>query len=88
MQVKSAIPLFEYMYLNTVAELIFYQSSAHGVFAPDTLNVKEMNVNPGGKQHRIHPTTIPNDAPNPTVQGQVQGMICHHITLTSSSVDS
>ena len=88
MQVKRAIPLFEYMYLNTVAEFIFYQSSAHGVFAPDTLNVKEMNVNPGGKQHRIHPTTIPNDAPNPTVQGQVQGMICHHITLTSNSGDS
>ena len=38
MQVKRAIPLFEYMYLNTVAEFIFYQSSAHGAFAPDTLN--------------------------------------------------
>ena len=68
MQVKRVIPLFEYMYPNVVAKFIFDQSSAHGVFAPDTLNVKEMNVNPGGKQHRIHPTTIPNDAPNPTVQ--------------------
>ena len=88
MQVKRATPLFEYMYLNTVAEFIFYQSSAHGAFAPGTLNVKEMDVNPGEKQHRMHPTTIPNDAPNPTVQGQVQGMIYHFITLTSSSVDS
>ena len=75
MQVKRVIPLFEYMYPNVVAKFIFDQSSAHGAFAPDALNVKEMNVNTGGKQHRIHPMIIPNDAPNPAVQGQVQDMI-------------
>ena len=75
MQVKRVIPLFEYMYPNAVAEFIFDQSSAHGAFAPDALNAKEMNVNPGGKQRRMHPTIIPDDAPNPAVRGQVQDMI-------------
>ena len=46
-----------------------------GAFAPDALNVKEMNINPGRKQCRMHPTIIPNNAPNPAVQGQVQDMI-------------
>ena len=67
MQVKRVIPLFEYIYPNAVAEFIFDQSSAHGAFAPDALNAKEMNVNPGGKQHRMHSTIIPNDVPNPAV---------------------
>ena len=49
MQVKRVIPLFEYMYPNVVAKFIFDQSSAHGAFAPDALNAKEMNVNTGGK---------------------------------------
>ena len=75
MQVKRVIPLFEYMYPNVVAKFIFDQSSAHGVFAPDALNAKEMNVNPGRKQCRMHPTIIPNDVPNPAVWGQVQDMI-------------
>ena len=56
------------MYPSPVAEFIFDQSSAHGAFTPDALNAKEMNVNPGGKQHRMHSTVIPNDAPDYVVQ--------------------
>ena len=49
-QVKKTIPLFEFMYPGAVTEFIFDQSSAHGAFAPDALNAKEMNMSPGGNQ--------------------------------------
>lgn len=47
---------------------------AHGTFAKDALNAKEMNVNPGGKQHRMHDTIIPEDNPNPHLRGTIQKM--------------
>jgi hypothetical protein len=37
------------MYPDAVGKLMFNQSSAHGAFAKDTLNLREMNVNPGSK---------------------------------------
>jgi len=49
-QVKHAIPIFEWMYPGAIAEFVFDQSSAHGAFAKDALNAKEMNVGPGWKQ--------------------------------------
>lgn len=73
-QVKKVIPLFEKKYPNAVAEFIFDQSSAHGAFAPDALNAKEMNVNPGGQKRHMHDTIIPNDNPNPALRGKIQQM--------------
>ncbi|KAF8548284.1 hypothetical protein OG21DRAFT_1526603, partial [Imleria badia] len=42
-QVKLAIQIFKRIYPNAVAEFVFDQSSAHGAFAKDALNAKEMN---------------------------------------------
>ena len=49
---------------------IFDCSSNHEGFAPDALNVNNMNVNPGGKQMRMHSTVIPADNPPPTSPGE------------------
>ncbi|KIK94349.1 hypothetical protein PAXRUDRAFT_25963 [Paxillus rubicundulus Ve08.2h10] len=70
-----AIPIFEQMYPNVIAEFVFDQSSAHGAFAKDALNVKDMNVWPGGKQRIMHDTYIPSDNPNPELHGRKQTMI-------------
>ncbi|KAI0002604.1 hypothetical protein BJV74DRAFT_793929 [Russula compacta] len=34
-----------------------------------------MNIQPGGKQHRMHDTFIPNDNPNPSLHGILQMMV-------------
>ena len=74
-QVKRTIPIFERMYPNAVAEFVFDQSSAHGAFVKDAPNAKEMNVRPGGKQRKMHDTTIPMDNPNPSLCGMPQTMV-------------
>ncbi|KIO02006.1 hypothetical protein M404DRAFT_148777, partial [Pisolithus tinctorius Marx 270] len=74
-KVKKAIAIFEYMYPNSVTEFVFDQSSAHGAFAKDALNAKEMNVRPGGKQWLMHNTFIPMDNPNPDLCGKPQAMV-------------
>ena len=74
-QVKDTIPIFERMYPNAVAEFIFNQSSAHGAFAKDALNAKEMNVKPGGGQRLMHDTVIPMDNPCPELRGLPQTMV-------------
>ncbi|KIJ46611.1 hypothetical protein M422DRAFT_164849 [Sphaerobolus stellatus SS14] len=71
---KRTLPIFERLYPGAVGEFFFDQSSAHGAFAPDALNAKEMNVKPGGKQRMMHPTFIPMDNPNPALRGQPQSM--------------
>ena len=75
LQVTNVIPLFERMNPNCVAEFFFDQSSAHGAHAKDALNANEMNVKPGGNQRHMHPTTIPDDNPNPELRGQRQEMV-------------
>ncbi|KIJ30893.1 hypothetical protein M422DRAFT_267500 [Sphaerobolus stellatus SS14] len=74
-QIKKTIPIFERMYPNAVGEFFFDQSSAHGAYSPDELNSKEMNSSPGGKQRKMHPTTIPMDHPNPLLRGVPQLMV-------------
>ncbi|KAL4069291.1 hypothetical protein J3A83DRAFT_4096124, partial [Scleroderma citrinum] len=49
-QVKRVILIFEWIYPRAVVGFVFNQLSAHGAFAKDTLNAKEMNVKPTGKQ--------------------------------------
>ncbi|KAI6138250.1 hypothetical protein BKA82DRAFT_4021275 [Pisolithus tinctorius] len=56
-------------------EKLVKQSSAHGAFAKDALNAKEMNVRPGGKQWLMHNTFIPMDNPNPDLHGKPQAMV-------------
>jgi len=67
-KVKRVIPLFKRLYPGAIAEFIFDQSSAHGAFAKDALNAKEMNVQPGGKQRAMHDTRIPSDNPRPELR--------------------
>ena len=57
------------MYPGAIAGFIFDQSSAHGAFAPDALNAKEMNMGSGGNQRCMHNTVIPNNNPDPLLQG-------------------
>jgi len=73
-KVQKTIPIFERMFPNAVAEFVFDQSSAHGAFAKDALNARDMNVKPGGKQRTMHDTYIPMDNPYPELRGQRQTM--------------
>ena len=75
LQVKRAIQIFECIYPDVVAEFVFDQSSAHGAFAKNALNAKEMNVRPGGKQQKMHDTCIPMDNPSPAFHGMQQAMV-------------
>ncbi|KAF8480617.1 hypothetical protein JB92DRAFT_3133121 [Gautieria morchelliformis] len=74
-QGKRMLPIFERMFPGAIGEFFFDQSSAHGAFAPDALNAKEMNVKPGGKQRKMHATFIPNDNPTPELHSQPQQMV-------------
>lgn len=73
-----AIQIFERIYPNAVAEFVFDQSSAHGAFVKDALNAKDMNVQPGGKQRKMHDVLIPADNPNPSLCGIHQMMVFPH----------
>src|ERR1700761_932457 len=72
---EGAIPIFEELFPNCTGVFIFDQSSAHNAFAKDALNVRNMNVRPGGKQSIMHDTIIPHDNPNPKLRGKVQSMV-------------
>ncbi|KAH8096948.1 hypothetical protein BXZ70DRAFT_1000956 [Cristinia sonorae] len=73
-QVLNAIKIGEFLYPGCILDFYFDQSTNHGAFAPDALNVHEMNVNPGGKQRKMHATRIPNDNPHTHLRGQSQEM--------------
>jgi len=78
-QIKMTISIFEITNRNCVTIFVFDQSSAHEGFAEDALNVNHMNVNPGGKQKRLHDTIIPlsNLDPAPSEEdthGNIQRM--------------
>jgi len=62
-QVKNIIKVFKYTHLNCVAVSTFDQSSAHEGFSENALNVNNMNVNPGGRQRKLHNTVIPQSNP-------------------------
>ncbi|KIM67450.1 hypothetical protein SCLCIDRAFT_107611, partial [Scleroderma citrinum Foug A] len=74
-QVKHAIQIFKHIYSDAVAKFVFDQSSAHGAFVKNTLNTKEMNIRPGGKQRKMHNICIPMDNPNPALHGMQQAMV-------------
>lgn len=79
-QIGCALPIFEFLHSGAVRIWIFNYSSAHEAFAPDSLNVKNMNINPGGKQRSLHSTIIPlnNCPPTPgdlDTRSQVQLMV-------------
>jgi hypothetical protein len=48
-QIKDAVDIFEYLHPGAVGVWVFDCSSSHEGLASDTLNVHNMNVNPGGK---------------------------------------
>lgn len=78
-QVKIAISVFEYTHPGCVGVFVFDRSSAHEGFAEDALNVNSMNLNPGGKQKKLHNTIIPLNNPDPEpgdedTRGRVQWM--------------
>src|SRR6266481_4611223 len=58
-QIKDAIPIFENLHPGAIGIWVFDCSSAHEALANDALNVKNMNIKPGGKQCLLHPTVIP-----------------------------
>ncbi|TDL14382.1 hypothetical protein BD410DRAFT_817185 [Rickenella mellea] len=79
-QLEKAVDIFEAMFPNAIGVWAFDCSSAHEAFAPDALNVNNMNVNPGGKQTLMHDTIIPLDNPPPKpgwpdTRGQRQSMV-------------
>src|SRR5258708_39960598 len=61
---------FKFKFPDCIGVWIFDCSSNHEGFVPDALNVNNMNVNPGGKQMRMHSTPIPPNNPHPTSPGK------------------
>ena len=54
MQFKAkAIPMFNYLHPDCVAVFLFDNSTNHGAFANDALNVNKMNLGIGGKQAKL-----------------------------------
>jgi hypothetical protein len=78
-------PKLQLIYLNIhtlkVGIWIFDCSSAHEGLAPDTLNVNNMNINPGGISAKVmHPTIVSLNNPPPKpgqcdMQGDPQDMV-------------
>ncbi len=62
--------IFKFKFPDCIGVWIFDCSSNHEGFVPDALNVNNMNVNPGGKQMRMHSTVIPANNPPPTSPGK------------------
>ena len=58
-QVENAVKLADYKYPADEHNLVFLfdQSSGHTAYAEDALNVRCMNVNPGGSQPKMRDTT-------------------------------
>ena len=56
--IKNAVKIAEHIYTPATHTIIwlFDQSSCHKAFAEDSLNVRRMNVFPGGAQSRMHDT--------------------------------
>lgn len=64
-QIKTTIKVFDYTHPGCTAIFTFDRSSAHEGFAENALNVNNMNINPGGKQRKMHDTIIPHCNPDP-----------------------
>jgi hypothetical protein len=61
---KSTIKLAEYLLPDKTLVFIFDNSSAHNSMATDALNVRKLNIKPGGKNTPdMHDTIIPLDNP-------------------------
>ena len=78
-QIKIAIKIFDHTHPNCIVIFVFDRSSAHEGFADNALNINNMNVNPGGKQRKLHDTVIPLNNLDPTpgeedTRGQIQHM--------------
>jgi len=64
-QIKDAVRIFEYLHPGAIGIWVFDCSSAHEALANDALNIKNMNIKPGGQQCQLHPTVIPLNNPLP-----------------------
>ena len=78
--IKVTIPIFEYLQPGAIGIWIFDCSSAHEALSEDALNVKNMNIKPGGKQAKLRNTTIPMNNPGPKPRavdmcGQQQSLV-------------
>src|SRR6266849_2461683 len=79
-QIKITINVFKHTHPNCTAIFTFDRSSAHEGFAKNALNINNMNVNPRGKQRKLHSTVIPLNNRDPApgeedTHGQIQHMI-------------
>ena len=64
-QLIDQIKMFDITHPGCIAVFTFDWSSAHEGFAENTLNINNMNVNPGRKQRKLHDTIIPLNNPDP-----------------------
>jgi hypothetical protein len=63
-QLQNALKIAQFMFPNAIIHWVFDNSSCHGSFAPDALNVTKMNVKPGGKKPALRETIIPLSNPH------------------------
>jgi hypothetical protein len=52
-KLEDAVDIFDAKYPDCTAVFVFDCSSNHEGFSKDALNVKNMNVNPGGVQSKL-----------------------------------
>src|SRR5688572_31972465 len=63
------------MHPGCVGIFAFDNSTSHGAFADDALIAKHMNLNPGGKQHKLRDTVFNNQVQKMVFpDGQPKGM--------------
>jgi len=64
-QTKHALAVFKHTHPDCIGIFVFDRSSAHEGYADNALNVNSMNINPEGKQKKLHDTRIPLSNPDP-----------------------
>ena len=78
-QVKHVLAIFEHTHPDCVGVWVFDRLSAHEGYADNALNINSININPGGKQKKLHDTKIPLNNPGPApseedTRGHIQSM--------------
>jgi len=74
-QIEKATPIFEFLKPRAVGIWIFNCSSVHEAFSGDALNLKNININPSGKQCLLRPTIVLlNNLPPSDVQIDNHGL--------------
>jgi hypothetical protein len=88
---SQCLKVTDSLHLDKVRIWLFDYSSAHEGLTEDALNINNININLGRKQHHLHPMAIPTNNPppkpgRPDTRGQPQKWCTRPIIQTRGSV--